>query len=184
MTHFRKLSLFSLFALMVLLTLNTVIAQNENFTDIRIHFAAKVAEQEAVCGETYENIGMSKSQIEITDLRFYVSNVRLINDTGEEVPLTLEQDKLWQHENIALLDFEDGSAQCRDTGNDPRNDTVSGSVPNGNYSGLVFDVGIPFEFNHLDSTTAPSPLNVGAMWWYWQDGYKFVRVDLLVNNEI
>jgi uncharacterized repeat protein (TIGR04052 family) len=184
MSLIRKSTLMSVIVLLTLAMLPMVIAQDESPAEVGIRFAAKVGDQDAVCGQTYENVGASESQIEITDLRFYISNVRLINSAEEEVPLTLAQDDLWQYQNLALLDFEDGSGQCRDTGNEPLNDQLTGSIPAGDYSGIAFDVGIPFELNHLDSTTAPSPLNVGAMWWYWQDGYKFVRVDLLLNEDI
>src|SRR5690606_39726454 len=34
-----------------------------------------------------------------------------------------------------------------------------------------------FALNHLDASTAPSPLNFTAMFWSWQSGYKFLRVD-------
>ena len=34
-------------------------------------------------------------------------------------------------------------------------------------------MGVPFESNHRDSTIAPSPLNITAMFWNWQGGYKF-----------
>ena len=184
MSLIRTSTIMFIIVLVTLAMLHMVIGYGESPTEIGIRFAAKVGDQHAVCGQTYENIGASESQLEITDLRFYVSNVRLINNAQEEVPFTLTQDNLWQYQNLALLDFEDGSAHCRDTGNEPLNDQLTGSIPVGEYSGIRFDVGIPFELNHLDSTTAPSPLNVGAMWWYWQDGYKFVRVDLLVNDNL
>jgi uncharacterized repeat protein (TIGR04052 family) len=40
-----------------------------------------------------------------------------------------------------------------------------------------FTLGVPFERNHVDATSAPSPLNLTAMFWGWRGGYKFLRVD-------
>jgi uncharacterized repeat protein (TIGR04052 family) len=39
-------------------------------------------------------------------------------------------------------------------------------------------MGVPFELNHGDPTIAPSPLNITAMFWNWQGGYKFLRTDV------
>lgn len=146
--------------------------------DVTIRFAAMVGSRPATCGMIYAGVGSADSTISLNDFRFYVSNVRLINAAGEEVPVELTQDGLWQYENVALLDFEDGTSMCSDVGNADTNDKIVGTVPEGEYTGLVFDLGVPFELNHLDTTTAPAPLNIPAMWWNWQSGYKFVRIDM------
>ena len=75
-------------------------------------------------------------------------------------PSCTEQDGLWQYENVALLDFEDKTGGCRDVGTVETNAQVVGTVPEGDYTGLTFDLGVPFELNHIDASTAPSPLNV------------------------
>lgn len=152
---------------------------------VTINFAMKVGDQEAKCGATYESVGASGSPVTLNDLRFYVSNVRLVNAKGEETPVALDQDGLWQVENVALLDFEDGSATCADTGTPDMNMSVRGVVPAQTFvcpecepTAVLFDLGVPFALNHQDVTVAPSPLNIPAMWWNWQGGYKFVRIDL------
>jgi uncharacterized repeat protein (TIGR04052 family) len=146
--------------------------------DVTIRFAAMVGSRPATCGMIYDGLGTENSTVSLTDFRFYVSNVRLVNAAGEEVPVELTQDGLWQYQNVALLDFEDGTSMCSDAGNADMNDKVVGTVPEGEYTGMVFDLGVPFELNHLDTTTAPAPLNIPAMWWNWQAGYKFVRIDM------
>jgi uncharacterized repeat protein (TIGR04052 family) len=44
-------------------------------------------------------------------------------------------------------------------------------------SGLRFRVGVPESLNHKDASTAPSPLNLSALFWSWNAGYKFIRLD-------
>ncbi len=146
-----------------------------------LHFAAMVGDAPALCGETYPGIGADAAEISFNDFRFYVSNIHLLTAEGEAVPFQLEQDGLWQHENVALLDFENGTAGCSEIGNAAVNGIIIGEAPAGEYTGLRFDLGVPFELNHLDVTAAPSPLNIGAMWWSWQGGYKFIRVDLMTD---
>lgn len=152
---------------------------------VAINFAMKVGDQEARCGEVYEGLGASGSPVEINDMRFYISNVRLVNDKGAETPVELEQDGLWQVENVALLDFEDATAGCAETGTPEMNVSIRGTVPEQTFvcpecepTAILFDLGVPFDLNHLDVTAAPSPLNIPAMWWNWQIGYKFARIDL------
>jgi uncharacterized repeat protein (TIGR04052 family) len=150
--------------------------------EITIRFAARVNNNDVACGMVYDGLGLAPSTVTVRDFRFYVSNFRLITLDGEYVPLELIQDGMWQYENVALLDFEDGTAGCDESGNAPMNNRVVGVIPAGEYTGLAFDLGVPFEYNHLDQVSAPSPLNIGAMWWSWQAGYKFARLDLTANE--
>jgi len=149
---------------------------------VTLDFTALVGDQPAACGVMYEGVGAEDSQIEFQDLRFYVSNVRLINAAGEEVALELDGDSQWQHENVTLLDFEDGSALCAQSGNEAMNTQITGTAPDGDYTGLVYNVGVPFDLNHADVATAPAPLNVSSMWWNWQAGYKHVRIDIMSHS--
>lgn len=42
---------------------------------------------------------------------------------------------------------------------------------------LKFSLGVPFSLNHDNPLIAPSPLNVSEMFWSWQLGHKFLRLD-------
>jgi uncharacterized repeat protein (TIGR04052 family) len=54
---------------------------------------------------------------------------------------------------------------------------IQAVVPAGEYDGISFKLGVPFELNHADAAVAPSPLNLSALFWSWNGGYKFLRVD-------
>lgn len=144
-----------------------------------LNFAAVLGDKPLACGHSYENVGSENTAITVQDARLYVSNVNLLTAAGEKVPLGLEQDGLWQHDDVALLDFEDATGHCQTVGTQETNTQVIGDAPAGDYVGVSFDVGVPFALNHQDATTAPSPLNLSAMFWSWQGGYKFVRVELV-----
>ena len=150
---------------------------------VTITFDGMVGDAPIACGQDYPNIGSEETTIAFQDARVYVSNVRLVNAAGQEVPVTLEQDGLWQVQNVALLDYENATGGCSDVGTAATNNQVIGTVPEGNYDGLVFDLGVPFELNHADATTAPSPLNVSSLFWGWQYGYKFARIEIL-NEQV
>ncbi len=38
------------------------------------------------------------------------------------------------------------------------------------------------DLNHADATIAPSPLNLTSLFWNWQAGYKFLRIDLATSG--
>ncbi|MEM7557400.1 MAG: MbnP family protein, partial [Cyanobacteria bacterium P01_A01_bin.84] len=119
----------------VFLSCSTASAQFQE--EIAINFEAVVGDSEFACGDSYEEIGMGSSTITPTDFRFYVSDVALIDEDGNAVPLELEQDGKWQHQNVALLDFEDGTDSC-DNGTPEIRTQVVGTIPEGDYESLQF----------------------------------------------
>ena len=177
----NKKSLF--LASAILLASNGTIQAQSDPKEVAIDFAAYVGESEFICGESYEGVGTEESTITPTDFRFYISDVALIDEDGNAVPLELEQDGKWQYQSTVLLDFEDGTGAC-DNGTAETNTTVIGTVPEGDYQSLQFTLGVPEQLNHDDAAIAPSPLNLTSMWWNWQGGYKFLRVDLETESAI
>ena len=148
---------------------------------VTIQFEGMVADEPFVCGQAYD-LGSPATAMTPLDFRFYVSEVALLDADGNEVPLILQQDGQWQHQDVALIDFEDKSGACANGTVETRSEVI-GSVPAGDYTGVKFTLGVPFNLNHVDSTLAPSPLNLTSMWWNWNFGYKFARIDLSPATE-
>jgi uncharacterized repeat protein (TIGR04052 family) len=149
-------------------------------TPVEVKFAARVGDQPFACNKKFDNLGLKKTSAEFTDFKLFVRGLVLIDTAGKRIPLTLEQDELYQRDDVALLDFEDGTGAC-ETGSMDTRTVVKGTVPPGSQlAALEFDVGFPEEKNHLDATTAKAPLNVAGMWWSWTGGFKFFRVDAKV----
>ncbi len=143
---------------------------------VTVDFAALVNGAAFTCGNTYASVGTAGTTITPVDYRFYVHDVTLIAADGSEEVMDLDQDGTWQRENLALLDFENGSGPCVN-GTSAMNTTVRGSVPAGTYTGLRFTLGVPEDMNHADQTTAAAPLDLTALFWSWNGGYKFLRID-------
>lgn len=153
---------------------NFVHAQ-ESRQEVQIKFKGMVGDKPFNCGESY-NLGTPVTAMTPGDFRFYVFDVALIDETGKTVPMMLTQDGKWQYQNVALLDFENKTAACAN-GTAEMRDMVVGTVPKGNYKGVQFNLGVPFNLNHADAALAASPLNLTSLWWNWRGGYKFLRVD-------
>jgi uncharacterized repeat protein (TIGR04052 family) len=165
-----------------LLTACAALARANETQHVSLRFDAVVSGEAFACGKSYDGIGTTRSHITPTDLRFYVSDVALIDASGQAVPVTLLQDEKWQYRDVALLDFEDGTGPCRN-GTPATHEEVVGSVPKAHYSGIRFTVGVPFELNHVDPTIAPSPLNLTAMFWVWQSGFRFFKLDMATGGQ-
>ena len=112
-------------------------------------------------------------QVSLTDLRLYVSDVALIRADGEYERLQMDS-RFGQNRAVALIDLETGSESCANgTAGGAR--MVIGEVPVGEYSGIAFTLGVPFELNHQDPLSAEAPLGDPDMHWHWRGGYKFLR---------
>lgn len=110
-------------------------------------------------------IGEQKWRVET--LQFYVSNIKF---NGQNQSIKLNESLQNVHNDIALI-----GGNC----NDEFNWEVtlnSGPEPN---SLLEFELAVPFEFNHKNPLTAKFPLNQSDMFWAWQLGHKFFRLDMI-----
>jgi uncharacterized repeat protein (TIGR04052 family) len=141
-----------------------------------VRFAGKVGADDFSCASTFAGLGTTQTVFTPRDFRLYLHDLTLVRAPGDEVPLELEQDGRWQVQSVALLDFEDKRGTCTG-GTTDVNTTIVGRAPAGTYQGIHFKVGVPFELNHQDLANAASPLNLSTMFWAWNGGYKFVRIE-------
>lgn len=148
---------------------------------VTIPFAAEIDGKPFTCAATYPGLGATGAEVAASDFRLFVSNAALVRADGSLQPIVLDQDGQWQLSDLALLDFEDATGACTN-GTQGTHTALTGTVPEGSYTGLVFTVGVPYDQNHVDPTLAPAPLNTTAMFWNWQGGYKFVRIDMVPTD--
>lgn len=118
---------------------------------------------------------------QLIDLRFYIYDIKLVKSDGSTVDFSLTSDGIWQSSRVAFLDFEDGTGTCSG-GTSATNKSIKGTYPAGSYTGVQFTLGVPFDLNHLNSTTQSAPLNSSAMFWSWQAGYKFMKFEFKINE--
>lgn len=143
---------------------------------ITLSFAARVGDAPFACTSPATGMGTTGATVEPLDFRLYVHDVRLVSADGRDVPFHLANDGKWQHGGVALLDFEDKTGTCVN-GTVDTNTVLHGSAPAGVYVGLKLRIGVPASLNHADAATAESPLNLSGLFWGWNAGYKFVRID-------
>lgn len=108
---------------------------------------------------------LADSPWQLAQFQLYLSEFRLNNK-----PLLLDPTPVHQQQQLALL----GS--------------VCGEPENANWQlkftrpltpgELTFVIAVPLSRNHQDPLTAKPPLNQSDMFWSWQQGYKYLRLDM------
>lgn len=153
--------------------------------DVSVQFAAVVGSSAPVdCASTLVGLGAHGTSAQLRDLRLYLSNVRLVSSTGTEVPITLTQNdyQLGQGSDSAVLidltDTSTGACALATDGSAQTNKVIVGKVPPGTYVRFKATVGLPDALNHSDTMTAQAPLDNMAMGWSWQNGRKFIKLEL------
>jgi hypothetical protein len=106
----------------------------------------------------------SGETINVTKLKYYVSNFVLVKADGSEY-------KVPQNGNYFLIDEETDSTQ----------DVTLQNIPAGNYTGFKYILGVDSLRSTLDvsqRTGALDPAGAGSdMYWSWNSGYIFFRID-------
>ncbi len=147
---------------------------------VAIPFVGVVGDNVFACGDSY-TLGSAGASALVSDFRFYLHDLAVIDDTGAEHAVTLD-DNDFQANGHALVDFEDGTSACA-TGSSARHALVTGTIDDDvTVSGVRFTVGVAPEQNKLDVSSADAPLNVPGLYWSWANGYKHMRADLAVGD--
>lgn len=149
---------------------------------VSIDFAAVAGSKPVTCGRPITGLGMNRRTARLTDLRFYVTDVKLLRKGGGSVALTPPANSRWSYskggEAVTLIDLENGTGDCAAEGTKATNAAVTGTVPKGSYTGVSYSVSVPAALSHTDLTTMPAPLNNAAMAWSWQFGRKFMKIEV------
>jgi len=150
---------------------------NEDRMSVELEFVGQVGAEAYNCGQEYTGVGTGDSTFTPRDFRLYIADIELLRDDGTAEPLALDSDGKWQTERIGLLDFDNDCARGSLPEEADLNNSLSGLIATDDYTGIRFTLGVPFDLNHQDQTMAAGPLSVASMFWSWQAGYKFLRVD-------
>jgi uncharacterized repeat protein (TIGR04052 family) len=149
---------------------------------VDIRFAAFAGDQPVGCGLAIEGLGTTQQAAQLADLRFFVSDVKLVRSDGRAVAVKLAKNSQFRvtvgKSAVTLIDLENGTGSCAQEGTKATNDVVRGTVPHAKYVGVRWTVGVPFDVNHTDAPASPAPLNSAAMAWSWQGGRKYTKIEV------
>ena len=134
------------------------------------------------CDTDLVGLGSASTTVQLLDARLFVFDLELSGPTSGTLSLSPADDGAWQAAGVTLLDFEDATGLCAATGSAATNDRVMVEVPDGDWDTLTFSIGVPFAENHKDPVTQPVPLSLSSMYWSWQGGHKFARIDVRASG--
>jgi uncharacterized repeat protein (TIGR04052 family) len=148
------------------------------------------------CDNQITGLGPNEqTSIGISDLRFYISNVRFYDDSGNELSSELDFNEYQYRDSVgdvALIDLtSNSSGSCTNTaisfseGTARTNSSVKAFVSESEIAEVSFDVGIPQRLMkqviaNYTAEDAPSPL--GELYWSWASGYRHFLLNFVVDN--
>lgn len=120
---------------------------------------AKVTELQGI--SLYDGISYK-----ITTLKYYVSNIRLVNDLGEEVPFKIDANILGSEQGVFLYVYG-------------KNEKFTGSIPDNHYTKIKFDLGLDSALNNIDPNPFPAqhPLSRDQDMFWDMMKYRFVVME-------
>ncbi|SFB77579.1 MbnP family copper-binding protein [Pseudoalteromonas denitrificans] len=108
----------------------------------------------------------------LNSFQFYLSKIKF---NGINQTVTYDQSKTDVSHQVALL----GTA-CRGGKNWQLilDNTIN------KLAELEFELAVPFELNHSNPLSSKAPLNQADMFWTWQLGHKFFRLDMVNQTHV
>uniref|UniRef100_A0A486XIS8 Copper-binding protein MbnP-like domain-containing protein n=1 Tax=Rheinheimera sp. BAL341 TaxID=1708203 RepID=A0A486XIS8_9GAMM len=110
-------------------------------------------------------ITLADNSWQLGQFQLYLSDFSLNNK-----PLLLDPTPAHQQPQLALL-----GTVCSEPAFDNWQLKFTRPLTSGT---LAFSVGVPLARNHQDPLQAKPPLNQSDMYWSWQQGYKYLRLEL------
>lgn len=155
--------------------------------NVTLDFAAVAGATPISCSSSLSGLGTTNASGTLSDMRFYISNVKLVKADGSTAPLTLTATDNYNvtkgADAVTLIDLEDNTGNCSGTAG--LNSKITGTVPAGDYVGVKMTLGVPFSMNHTDQTAdvsvTPAVINNAVhpgMAWSWAGGRKFTKIEV------
>jgi uncharacterized repeat protein (TIGR04052 family) len=143
------------------------------------------------CTSSLTGLGSNGTvSVGISDLRFYVTNLKLFDRDGAELETTLDANEFQYKSSagsVALVDLTgntEGSCAAFDDGTARTNPQITGTVK-GAARRVTFDIGIPAPLVKeviLTKTAEDAPSPLAEMHWSWAFGYRYFVFNFTVAN--
>lgn len=161
-----------------------------------LRFAATAAGRTVGCSDTITGLGPDGSYaVGISDLRFYVSNLRFFDASGRPVERTLDANPFqlaMPAGEVGLIDLTgntegtcSGTAIAFAEGTARTNDAITGTTQVERVTTVSFDVGVPQRVMRdviADNTLEGAPTPLAEMYWSWASGYRHLVFNMTVRT--
>lgn len=149
-------------------------------TSLTIPFAAKAGTTSISCDAALTGLGSSGDSAKVSDFAFYIHGITLKTSDGKSVTTTLDDNSFQDPQyGVALLDFQDKTDACAGAAKTTNKEVkLKAAVDPATITGIDFIVGVPAAANHHNASTSRAPYNRAGLFWAWQSGHKFMRLDM------
>ena len=135
--------------------------------NVKLEFKNTFSDTEIVLSET-ENTSDAGQVHRFSELKYVVSNIRLVKADGTEVPYNVN-------------DLDKGATVVNQANPATLNYVLS-NIPTGEYKQIKFGLGVRSDLNTLDQTRFPNfyalaGANDTEMMWEWGTGYRFTKIE-------
>lgn len=113
----------------------------------------------------------------LEQLQFFISDIEVADKDKVWQTVALKAGK-YQTKNVALVGENCRANKNLDTSSENWQISFDETAVLPPIHWLRFKLGVPFAQNHLNPISQQSPLNLPTMFWVWQTGHKFVRLEL------
>jgi len=161
----------------------TACSKNEEHAianNITLHFNNTFKDKTIVLGDARSatasvNTSAENQEHRFSELKYVISNIRLIKDDGMEFPYYINNLDL----GAAVINQADVTSL----------DYVLSNIPAGNYKQIKFGLGVKAELNTLDQVRFPkfyaaAGANNTEMMWEWGSGYRFTKVEGFYDTDL
>jgi hypothetical protein len=141
--------------------------------DVRLHFVNTFKNTPIVLGDASSGLATINTSKEgqqhgFTEIKYVVSNIRLVKIDGTEIPYYIN-------------DLDKGAAVINHA-KPETNEFVLYDIPSGTYKQLKFGLGVKSELNTIDQVRFPkfyaaAGANDTEMMWEWGTGYRFAKLE-------
>jgi uncharacterized repeat protein (TIGR04052 family) len=161
-----------------------------------LRFVPRAGDAPCDCSTPASGFGPAADQsVGLSDLRFYVSNLRFLDAAGAEIDATFDENEFQYTGDagwVALVDLtSNATGSCEATaisfseGTERMHEAITGTTLVDDVAAVAFDVGVPQALmqeviaeNTIEG--APSPLD--EMYWSWNSGYRHFVVNFTVTG--
>ncbi|WP_164112993.1 MULTISPECIES: MbnP family protein [Sphingobacterium] len=162
-----------LFASLISVALISCNKNEPSSNNLTLRFENTFKEKAIVLGDKNSstatvNISSENQTHQFSELKYVISNIRLIKTDDQEVPYNINDldngARVIDHSKAASLEY------------------VLSNIPSGDYKGLKFGLGVKPELNTLDQVRFPqfyaaAGANDTEMMWEWGTGYRFTKIE-------
>jgi uncharacterized repeat protein (TIGR04052 family) len=169
----------------------------EQASPFSLRFAYSAGDRVLACGDTLTGQGLDgKQTVDINDLRFFVSDLRLVDKDGKDLAFTLDKnDFQLSHPagQVSLVDLTSNTvggctvdAFPSTEGTARVHEAITGTAPVGKVAGVRFNVGVPqavMKKAIKDYTMEGQPSPLGDLQWPWSLGWRHFALNFGLKDQ-